>query len=793
MKKDWKYILAGALCLTAVFTVVPGKIVLASQKNVAIPAGIPKEVQKEIENRFDAEGLKKVYQTIFDSKLKKTDAEVVTAEKAKTVPVALTRLDNGKIAYSVKGTAFYPLAVETGWWDTRVDDNGVMNESSPKDVGDHFKEITDEEWNTYFADMANIGVNTVQLMTHWKDWQPKQDGKYDFSFLDKVTDLAARHGLKTELILFFHSQTDNIPREMDDFWGYHMDRIVSGGEEYALSMQWGLQDRKITSAKDVRDARDQLNGGAAGIENFMEYWHPDVFGKLTDALTALGEHFKESSNVIGYQIGNEEGFNYYVDGGNDKNPYYLELKEQWKKDHPGTSENIFRSDLINKLWICFTNALHKGDPYKPATTNTQGGEMEKGGWMNTQYTNDGTTLDLYKSVDMIGSMFYGNAGKLYPNLDKVYAKEKGQGYATGFPILFPTEISATMDGVAAQISAQTIARGGQGMGFYCYGELYHNFEQNGLSNPKDKKEKLTKLVATLKKIQSYIWSGVPVTKGNQNNIFLELENINDPNGKPTLTVSDTNDQKSLGVLHFPGYSNGGGKPFSATVNLTAKKPGIYHVGIYRTDNTEEVLQVEVKEEGTPVPFSIASSSDMTTYITVEAAEETGAEKKKITTNLTAYPASGYEHALEKWFDGSIGTVGKPGNIQNAPMRAEAEDLEKMRAEEAYIQYEFEHPVQLSGVELWTDYGKGQGILDFKIKIPDEKGEWKSIDENEHTAFHLEWPGNSKEIEKESVTFRRVQTDKVRLYITNVGNIWGEDVHPWHKCTMREISFITDNQ
>ena len=270
---------------------------------------------EKLDKYVDKDGLKEVYDTIFDENLIKQDVKTVPESEAVNHPVAMVKLENGKIAYYVNGEPYYPLAIETGWWDTRVDDNGQMS-SNPANVGDNFKEITDAEWNAYFSDMRNIGFNTVQLMTYWRDWEPVQ-GEYDFTFLNHVTDLAAANGLKTELIIFFHSQTDNIPREMDDFWGYHFDEHNIDGRDYALSMQWG---NTLTSAADIRADRDEHGGSHAGIENFLEYWHPDVFEGITNALEALGRNFVNSSNIIGYQIGNEEGFNFYVDGGNDKNP-----------------------------------------------------------------------------------------------------------------------------------------------------------------------------------------------------------------------------------------------------------------------------------------------------------------------------------------------------------------------------------------------------------------------------------------------------------------------------------------
>ncbi|MGX4599436.1 beta-galactosidase [Faecalimicrobium sp. JNUCC 81] len=588
-------------------------------------AGLPYD---KLDKYVDKEGLKKVYDTIFNENLIKQDVKIVPEDEAKDHPVAMVKLENGKVAYYVNGEPYYPLAIETGWWDTRVDDNGQMS-PNPADVGDNFKEVTDDEWNLYFSDMKNIGFNTVQLMTYWRDWEPVQ-GQYDFTFLNHVTDLAAKNGLKTELVIFFHSQTDNIPREMDNFWGYNFDKHNIDGRDYALSMQWG---NNFTSSADIRADRDEHGGNHAGIENFLAYWHPTVFEGITNALEALGKNFVNSPNIVGYQIGNEEGFNFYVDSGDDKNPYYKELKKMYKVDpkNAGKDDNKFRAETINNLWKCFSNSLHKGDPYKPTTTNTQSGYTEQNNIRDDRYSNDGTTMDFYKSVDMIGSMFYGNASSLYKNLDTVYNTYKNgdteNTYATGFPILFPTEISATMnDGsVTKQITAQTIARGGQGIGLYCYGELYNNFEANGTKYPKSVLGTVETMLKVLKDNKELIHSGLPVTKDMTTNIFMEIKEISNGQGnqgQPTLDVLEGVDARALGVLHFPGNSNSGNGSAGSTkrtvtVTLSAKESGNYKVTLGKTDGTVDVKIVNVKNKKGEAAFTVDTTGLDVVYITAE--------------------------------------------------------------------------------------------------------------------------------------------------------------------------------
>lgn len=607
-KKKFRF-LAGMLTCMMACTSMPSQI-----KAADIP-------YNDLDKYVNKDGLQTVYNTLFDGSLTKQDAKVLSKEESKKVPVALTRLDNDKIAYTVNGEPFYPIAIETGWWDTRIDNNGYKG--SQKDVGDDFKKITDEEWNRYFSDMSSMGFNTVQLMIHWRDWEPEND-KFDFTFLNHVTDLADQNGLKTEFIIFFHSQTNYIPLSMDKFWGYDLDNQTINGKKYSLSMQWG---EGLTSSQDFRDYLNRT-GVHGGKENFLEYWNPVVFEEMQEALTKLAENFKDSNKVIGYQIGNEEGFNYYTNNGNDDNPYYKELEKIWLQENPNGNLNKFRADTINNLWKHFSNTIHKVDPYKPTTTNTQGGEMEKNGVQYGSRSNDGMTMSIYENVDMIGSMFYGGASSIYTNIDNHYVQKDNnniQTYAKSFPILFPTEISATMnDGsVAKQIVAQTIARGGQGFGLYCYGELYNNFEPNETKYPQPVLGTIKTLVRTIKDVEDLVYAGVPVNKDNTQNIFMTLDNITKNQGNQTLSVLEKDKNNALGVLHFWGNANNGNnheqskESRTATIGFTAKEVGNYNIKLHKTNGNIEIRNVNVMNPNEKQTFTMETTGLDVTYIEVQ--------------------------------------------------------------------------------------------------------------------------------------------------------------------------------
>ena len=411
---------------------------------------------------------------------------------------------------------------------------------------------------------------------------------------------------------------------MDGFWGYALDNVTVNGKVYSLSMQWGTD---IKNPEDVRSIRDDRGEGACGVENFLEYWHPLVFAKITNALTELAKHYKDSSNIIAYQIGNEEGFNYYVDNGDDQNPYYSELFGLWRKDHPRESQDQFRADTINHLWKYFNNVIHQVDPYKPTTTNTQSGNMEKNNIIYPNFAPDGMTMDIYRSVDMIGSMFYGNAGSLYPNLDAIYASEDIAAYAKGFPVLFPTEISATMDegSVAKMITAQTLARGGQGIGLYCYGEMYSDFERNNLRNPLPVRSTVKTLLKVLQDNMDVIYSSIPVTKEGTHNVYLRIGEISNYESRenPTLNVLNTEEGNTLGVLHFAGNANEDSKNAEVAANrrilieLSAKEVGIYRVEMHRTDGIVTAFTIKIDTENGEERFETETMGLDVTYITVK--------------------------------------------------------------------------------------------------------------------------------------------------------------------------------
>lgn len=571
------------------FLAMVAAITLATSIALPVLATEPATAENTIED---------VYQQLFDETLEKTNVEIVSESSAASIPVAITQLENGKLAYTINGQAFYPRALETGWWDTRIPDASTNNE--------YFR--TDTDWDYVFQDMKSIGANTMQLMVYWSDWEPTQ-GTYDFTFLDYVINKAASYDLKTELIIFLHSHAISgvIPRSQDDFWAYHLED--RDGKCY--SIQWGTGNLNSTSA--FRAAAAPGNGQ----EIFLEYWHPQVFPRLLSALTALADHYESSDDVIGYQLGNEEGFNYYVNGGNDQNPYYSQLKALYMADNPSATDADFRKETVNNLWISFNNAIHAADPYKPTTSNLQSGLTEKS--YPNYNPNDGTTIAFYENLDMIGTMFYDNCQTIYPNLDAQYngGTATDKQYATTLPLLFPTEIGANIKNsrVMKIIAAETMARGGQGFGVYCYGELYTDSRAYKTSAPKDSRTQTKNLFDVVEAFQHNIWAGIPVTSTTASNIFMT---VSDTSYNPTLMVLEDDSDSAIGLLYFTGAlgNNVNEENRSRNVTVSVKDAGTYTAKVRVTNGTEESVHEYTVDENSQFNVPVTTTNYNVAFIEV---------------------------------------------------------------------------------------------------------------------------------------------------------------------------------
>lgn len=496
------------------------------------------------------------------------------AESKEEVKVALIRQPNNKITYMIKNDdgvmePFYAKAIETGFWDTRKDG-----------------QVTD--WDDVLQGIKDMGANTMQLMVHWYDWEP-EDGVYDYTFLDDIVTRAGNKGIKVYFVIFFHRQWNMLSPDLD-FWAYHLED--KNGANY--SIMWG--------AGNLNNTTNIFN---ASLEVFPEYWHPVLYPKLINAVTDLATHYKDSDVVIAYQLGNEEGFNYYLNNGNDKNPYYQQMFTKWKEDTGKTNEGQFRKETTIALYERLTTAVHEVDPYKPTTTNFQGGLTEKiGGSFNW---NDGMSASFYNdaNLDMVGTMFYGNDGyKIWNNLDPLY------NYTTELAILFPSEIGGRgTDSINMKTYLMnTLERGAQGFGIYCYGEMLNTIHYTNLVN----------MLTMINASEDILFAGMPVKNATgATNVYLSTTSSG-----ARLSTLEKDDENALGLLYYNDVVRYGTSKANVTptVNIQVKESGNYAIETYVSGQLASSVIETITAQDT-FSYPVSMNNYATSFIIVRKTDE----------------------------------------------------------------------------------------------------------------------------------------------------------------------------
>lgn len=574
-------------------------------------------------------------------------AEVIESDEVANYPdakVALVRLSNGKIAMMSQDEngvlqPFYSRALETGFWDTRREG-----------------QVTD--WDEVLTHFQELEANVIQIMIHWRDWE-SEEGIYNYEFLDEIVDKAATKGIKTYFVIFTHHQW-NMDRVYDDFWAYHLED--RGGKSY--SIMWGTGNKY--NPQNIRSASREI---------FLEYWHPEVYGKLIAALKDLASHYKESRNVVAYQIGNEEGFNYYLNNGNDTNPYYDYLFEKWKSDTGKASEADFRKETILSLWKRMATAVHEVDPYKPTLSNLQGAIPEKQG---TSFNwNEGVDVNFYKDamLDMAGPMFHGNqAYKVWEKMDPLY------DYTGSVPILFPSEIGARGDeGINMKIyTMNSLERGAQGLGVYCYGELYGT----------EQSENLKELFTMMKETEEFIYRGLPINSFSESkNIFIETT-VED--GKMSNLEKD--EKHVLGLFYYPDLlkENQSKMNKSPIVKVNVKEHGMYLVKTYIEGKLIGNQTVEINTSH-PFIYNVNMSNYDVGFITVSKVEGTVPRNLALGCEIEADSQENHHRAPDA-VDGNSGTRWCAAD-QEMGHSIKLDLGESVSFSNVNILWEFEHPYQ----------------------------------------------------------------------------------------------------
>ena len=461
-----------------------------------------------------------------------------------SAPTVLARLENQKLALKVRDNSgkmqsFYVQGIETGFYDTR-------NKS-------------DIDWDQVFAGYQLMGANTSLFMVHWQDIEP-EPGKYDFTFMDKIVTTAKKYDVKIWWVLFMRCSIGN-PVSGANAWVYRF--LKKDSVDHSIQWIKNKKGRFLKSADAYLETKTRI---------YPEYAHPEVFSHILNMMDELGKHYRNSPDVLGVQIGNEEGFNDAGEG--DFNPAALALFEQWKKKTGKSDEVEFKLDINKYWWKHFTTAFHRADPYKLTSYNLLAGFPEAGEeWCIKRMGVDASTYG-DGNIDVVGTMFYGKHGlKIWPNLDKHY-----KNFVDNLPILVPSEIGLGPKwGPRVQFQTNainTIERGGQGYAAYCYGELV---DSTGRLNAFG--QFYRKFGDMVRANEEIIYAGISGPGEVSMSTALPGAKISQLHRDPDGT---------LAMLYFPeAYAqkdpDSNTKAFDATVDikLNSVKSGRYKIDIYR--------------------------------------------------------------------------------------------------------------------------------------------------------------------------------------------------------------------
>lgn len=424
----------------------------------------------------------------------------------KNVPAALVRLPNKKIAYMVrqgnKLAPFYIKGIETGYWDTRYEKN--------------------TNYDAVFNDMKSMGANTAFVMIHWEDIEPR-DNHFDFSFTDSLVSAAARQKLKINWILFLHAQGRVPSMNPQKAWTFHLDDRDTSN----YTMQWVKRNNIIyTNIEGVLKH---------AVRPLHVYGHPEIFYRIRRMVYNLALHYKASETVIGVQLGNEEGFSFIDES--DFNPVTKQLYEEWKLKTNKVDYAEFKREAINWWWQQFTSAFHEGDPYKILSLNLDAAQAEAGDLkrMDESGTGAGTYAD--GNLDAIGTMLYKNWGyKAVLGLDKRY----GNSYNYKLPILIPSEIGIGRFNPPVffrQFVINTLERGAQGFGVYCYGEI-----RKELPGKKSEREDYMNMMEMIKANEKIIYGGLPGPG---------MVTVSTDNQEAKVSHLNLNREETLAMIYFP--------------------------------------------------------------------------------------------------------------------------------------------------------------------------------------------------------------------------------------------------
>ncbi|HEV2499944.1 MAG TPA: beta-galactosidase [Terriglobia bacterium] len=160
------------------------------------------------------------------------------------------------------------------------------------------------EWEADFAQMEQLGINTVRMGEFaWAIFEPAP-GKFEFAWMDHAIALANRHGIDVVL----GTPTASVPP-----WLYQQHPDVLSGDEIG-PYTYGGRKGYCTSSPNYEAACARI-------------------------VTALAGHYGHHDGVIGWQLDNEPGFPFEAYDPNSKRAF-----QDWPKKRYGAL------DELNRVW-----------------------------------------------------------------------------------------------------------------------------------------------------------------------------------------------------------------------------------------------------------------------------------------------------------------------------------------------------------------------------------------------------------------------------------------------------------
>jgi beta-galactosidase len=386
-------------------------------------------------------------------------------------------------------------------------------------------------WADDMARMRDVGLTGLQLWMFWS-WVEHEPGTYDFGDYDELVALADRNGLKVVL---------SVQCELQPPW---IHRLVHGSE---------MIDH--TGRVVISSNRAECNFGITPGGCFD---HPGVREKMQAYFRAAGEHYRDATNLHGWDCWNELRWNVHSDGYVCYCAHTVEAFRKWLDERHGGLEGLNRAwkrryaswddvqpgKLPGRPWTelvefsRFISArsdghaadLHKwlreGDPNHVIVAHGGCPSWEEGGGGTDQAQCRGNNWNVADAVDGFGVSAFPYWGEGWSDAEHVLRIESMRSAAGGKPF-WASELQggASASGFTAfrSVDGPTQARWvwhGMGRGakatiFWCWRDEVFGYESGGFGivgndgRREERLESLGELCASLKEHEGLLDSYRP--------------------------------------------------------------------------------------------------------------------------------------------------------------------------------------------------------------------------------------------------------------------------------------------